>query len=139
MSIVVSSFTVLFSEPFWIGVFERYEGERYEVAKVVFGAEPKDNEVYEKLLAGWGRLKFSPSLKAEKQTEVKINPKRMQRLVHTKVEQKYLGTKAQQALKLQQEENKTQRKEKSRARKEQILQKKFDLKQDKKREKHKGH
>ena len=45
--IIHSRLNVLFDDPFWVGIFEReYEG-RYEAARVVFGAEPKDYEVYE--------------------------------------------------------------------------------------------
>ena len=39
--------TVLFDEPFWIGVFETIEGTQYKVCKVTFGAEPKDEEIFE--------------------------------------------------------------------------------------------
>ena len=34
-----------FEEPFWVGVFERIEDGTLSVAKVTFGAEPKDYEV----------------------------------------------------------------------------------------------
>lgn len=37
--------TVFFEEPFWVGVFERIEDGKLSVAKVTFGAEPKDYEV----------------------------------------------------------------------------------------------
>ena len=50
-----------------------------------------------------------------------------------------IGTKSQQALKLQQEQNKQERKEKRRKKKEAEEQRMFELKQRKKREKHKGH
>lgn len=50
-----------------------------------------------------------------------------------------IGTKSQQALKLQQEQNKQVRKERSRKKKEAEEQRMFELKQQKKREKHKGH
>ncbi len=36
--------TVYFEEPFWVGVFERIEDGKLSVAKVTFGAEPKDYE-----------------------------------------------------------------------------------------------
>ncbi len=39
--------TVFFEDPFWIGVFERTEGSRLSAAKVTFGAEPKDYEIYD--------------------------------------------------------------------------------------------
>ncbi len=34
--------TVYFDEPFWVGVFERYEDGKLSAAKVTFGAESKD-------------------------------------------------------------------------------------------------
>lgn len=42
-----SSLTILFENPFRIGLFERIDGDKYEVCKITFGAEPKDYEVYE--------------------------------------------------------------------------------------------
>ena len=50
-----------------------------------------------------------------------------------------IGTKSQQALKLQQEQNKQERKVRSREQREAESQRLFELKQMKKREKHKGH
>ena len=35
-----SSLTILFENPFWIGLFERIDGNKYEVCKITFGAEP---------------------------------------------------------------------------------------------------
>lgn len=32
--------TVLFEDPFWIGVFERINYDKLEVARIVFGAIP---------------------------------------------------------------------------------------------------
>ena len=57
-------------------------------------------------------------------------------MVRECVEEKYL---MKQALKLQQEQNKQERKERSRKKKEVEEQRMFELKQRKKREKHKGH
>ena len=48
-------------------------------------------------------------------------------------------TKSQQALKLQQEQNNQERKERNRKKKEAEEHRMFELKQQKKREKHKGH
>ena len=36
-----SSLTVFFEDPFWVGVYERTDGGRYEACKITFGAEPK--------------------------------------------------------------------------------------------------
>ena len=42
MDRVSGKLTVYFEEPFWVGVFERIESGKLSVAKVTFGAEPKD-------------------------------------------------------------------------------------------------
>ena len=72
--------TVLFDPPFWVGVFERENGGRYEACRVVFGAEPRDFEVYAYILDHYDRLDFSPALQTETAAEREINPKRAQRL-----------------------------------------------------------
>jgi len=100
MVIIRSSLTILFEDPFWIGLYERIDGDRYEVCKIVFGAEPKDYEVYDFMLKNWHKLKFSPSVKTDKIEERKINPKRLKREINRQLENKGIGTKAQQALKL---------------------------------------
>ena len=62
MGKVSGKLTVFFEEPFWVGVFERIEDGKLSVAKVTFGAEPKDYEVYAFLLEHWRQLPFSPSM-----------------------------------------------------------------------------
>ncbi|MEE0378954.1 MAG: YjdF family protein, partial [Ruminococcus sp.] len=94
-----SSLTILFEAPFWIGLYERTDNGKYEVCKITFGSEPKDYEVYEFLLKNWHKLKFSPPIQTEVAIERKINPKRMQREIQSQLQDKGIGTKAQQALK----------------------------------------
>ena len=67
-----------------------------------------------------------------------MNPKRRQREVHKKVKDTGIGTKSQQALKLQQEEMKTERRIFSKEQKEIERMRRFELKQQKKKEKHRG-
>jgi len=130
--------TILFENPFWIGLYERIDGDKYEVCKITFGAEPKDYEVYDFLLKNWHKLKLSPPVKIDKIEERKINPKRMQREIHRQLENRGIGTKAQQALKLQHEQSKIERKTKRREQKEAEKERKFILRQEKKKAKHKG-
>lgn len=130
--------TVYFEEPFWVGVFERIEDGKLSVAKVTFGAEPKDYEVQECIQKYYFSLKFSPAVETVVK-DIKRNPKRMQREAKKQTMETGIGTKSQQALKLQQEQNKQVRKERSRKKKEAEEQRMFELKQQKKREKHKGH
>ena len=61
MSISSGQLTVLFEDPFWIGVFEVIENGKLSVCKVTFGAEPKDYEILEFVLKNYYHLKFSPS------------------------------------------------------------------------------
>ena len=137
MDKVNGKLTVYFEEPFWVGVFERIEDGKLFVAKVTFGAEPKDYEVQDYIQKYYFSLKFSPAVETVVK-DIKRNPKRMQREAK-KMLKTGIGTKSQQALKLQQEQNKQERKERSRRKKEAQEQRMFELKQQKKREKPKGH
>ena len=56
--------TVFFEEPFWVGVFERYEDGKLSVTKVTFGAESKDYDVYQFILEHYYSLQFSPAVAA---------------------------------------------------------------------------
>jgi len=63
----------------------------------------------------------------------------MQRTIKKQLETQGIGTKSQQALKLQHEENKIIRNEKSREQRETEKRMQFELRQKKKKQKHKGH
>ena len=69
---------------------------------------------------------------------MKKNPKRIQREVHKQMHNTGIGTKSQQALKLQHEEVKMERKILSREKREEEKQRQYELKQKKKKEKHRG-
>lgn len=133
-----SRLTVLFQAPFWVGVYERTEGGRYTACKITFGGEPKDYEVYEFFLKNWRRLKFSPPVQAERREERRPNPKRMQREISSQTQARGIGTKAQQALQLQREENRRERTRRGRVESEEEKARKFALRQEKKRAKHRG-
>ena len=138
MDKVSGKLTVYFEEPFWVGIFERIEDGKLSVAKVTFGAEPKDYEVQEYVQKYYFSLKFSPAVDTVVK-DIKRNPKRMQREAKKQMQEIGIGTKSQQALKLQQEQNKQERKVRSQEKKEAEKLRMFELKQKKKREKHKGH
>lgn len=134
---VQNNLTVFFEEPFWVGIFERYENERMSASKVVFGAEPKDYMIYEFILKRYSDLQFSPAVAAVAKEE-KQNPKRRQRDIKRALEKHGIGTKSQQALKIQQEQNKKERKVRSREEKLAETERMFKLRQQKKKEKHRG-
>ncbi|WP_315080943.1 YjdF family protein [uncultured Clostridium sp.] len=132
--------TVLFNEPFWIGVFEIEEGEYYKVSKVTFGSEPKEEEIFNFVLKNYYSLKFAlQEIEDEKYLKKRENPKRAQRAIKKELKSKGIGTKAQIAIKEQHETNKIQRKKKSKEEKESEQIRKFEIKQNKKKKKHKGH
>ena len=137
MDRVSGRLTVFFEEPFWVGVFERISECRLSVCRIVFGAEPKDYEVYDFVLKNYYRLRFSPAVAADVR-EAGRNPERIQREVRKQVQNTGVGTKSQQALKLQQEQWKTERKTAGRKRREAEKERLFELKQQKKKEKHRG-
>ena len=137
MDKVSGKLTVFFEEPFWVGVFERVSEGKLSVCKVTFGAEPKDYEVYEFVLKNYYRLRFSSAVSTDVK-EVGHNPKRVQREVWKQIQNTGIGTKSQQVLKLQQEQLKTERKTVSREQREAEKQRQFELKQQKRKEKHRG-
>ncbi len=138
MDRVSGKLTIYFEDPFWVGVFERIENRKLSVAKVTFGAEPKDYEVLEFINRNYYHLQFSPAVEMVVK-ETKKNPKRAQRDAKKQTLETGIGTKSQQALKLQQEQNKQERKVRSRELRDAENQRLFELKQMKKKEKHRGH
>ena len=138
MDRVSGKLTIYFEDPFWVGVFERIENRKLSVAKVTFGVEPKDYVVLEFINRNYYHLQFSPAVETVI-NDTKKNPKRAQRDAKKQTLETGIGTKSQQALKLQQEQNKQERKVRSREQRDAESQRLFELKQMKKREKHKGH
>ena len=138
MDRVSGKLTIYFEDPFWVGVFERIENRKLSVAKVTFGMEPKDYDVLEFINRNYYHRQFSPAVETVVK-DTKKNPKRAQRDAKKQTMETGIGTKSQQALKLQQEQNKLARKVRSREQRDAKSQRLFELKQMKKREKHKGH
>ena len=138
MDEVSGKLQVFFEESFWIGIFEYVYRDELTVCKIIFGPEPKENEIQEFVLRNYYKLRFSPTIKSVVKKKEKINPKRLQREIKKQVKEVGVGTKSQQALKLQHEESKTDRKIRTRKQKEQEERYKFQLKQQKRKEKHKG-
>ena len=134
-----ATLTVYFDEPFWVGVLTRREGDRLAAARIVFGAEPRDDEVYALLLRDYFTLRPGGDAQAPRHLSARMNPKRMQRAVSRMVEARGAGTKAQQALKQAHEADKAERRTLSRQERDAQAQRKFELRQQKRLEKHRGH
>ena len=133
-----TSLTVFFEDPFWVGVFERVDDGKLSVCKVTFGAEPKDYGVWEFVLRHYDELVFSPAVETEMR-QIADNPKRRLRNVRKQTERSGIGTKSQQALQMQREEMKKEHRQNSREQRDAEAQRRFDMKQMKKKEKRRGH
>ena len=130
--------TVFFEEPFWVGLFERIEGDTLRVSRVTFGTEPKDCEVLAYVLEHYHELTFSPPVSSETR-ERADNPKRRQRAAAKEMQKTGVGTRSQQALQAQREMMKVARKIVSKEEQEAEAQRRFELRQQKKKEKKRGH
>lgn len=129
--------TVFFEDPFWVCVLEREENGRLSACKLTLGGEPTDGQMYELLLSCWRGLVFSPAVAARMRTDGG-NPKRRQRMAASALENRGVGTKAQQALRIQREQGGRERKAARHARDEAEEERKFQLRQEKKKQKHRG-
>ena len=130
--------TIYFEDPFWVGVFERIEEGRLSVCRVTFGAEPKDYELWDFVLRRYNALRFSPAVEAPVKA-LSDHPKRRARDVSRQLQARGVGTRSQQALAAQREELKQARRQVARQRREEEAQRLFDLKRQRRREKHRGH
>ena len=134
----VGSFTVLFQPPFWVGIAERWGAEGYSAARVVFGPEPTDAQIYQWLEREWHRLNFSPAVEGERLAVHRKNPKRAMREAREATRTRGISTKAQEVLSRQREQEGLARRREVKCRGEQARQEKYRLRQQKKRDKNRG-
>ena len=135
---VSSALTVYHDGQFWVGLAEHVEGGRYGVARIVFGAEPSDEEVLRFVVNKWAKLSFFGDDPAEASKPAK-NPKRRAREAAKDLRRRAMSTKAQQALASQHE---TMKRESVRARKQRHAEKadaRFEQRKLKRKRKHRGH
>lgn len=131
--------TLLFQDTFWVGIFEDECEKEYNVAKIVFGAEPTEAQLYEFILKNYNNISFKKTESQTLSNQKKVNYKKLQREVKKQQNEKGIGTKAQNALKIQHEVAKVERIKKRKEIKELERDRMYKLKQIKKKEKHKGH
>lgn len=140
MNVIASStLTVFHDGQFWIGICEHMDEGRYGACRIVFGAtEPTDTELLAFVCTRWASLPFGLVEGAGIQAPPHANPKRRQREARKQVEHAGIGTKAQQAMSAAYEERKTERKAASREAREAEAKRRFVLKQEKRKAKHRG-
>ena len=131
-------FTVLFEEPFWVGLFERMEGGSISICKITFGAEPSEQEILNYIRRNWSQLRFTVPTEHIQRVTPK-NPKRLLREAKRQTLRQSIGTKSQLLLKQQQEANSQERKSLNKKMRDADKQRKFEQKQAKRKEKHNGH
>ena len=131
----MSSFTVLFQPPFWVGILERWDEEGYSAAKVTFGAQPTDAQIYEWIGREWHRLRPSPAAEGDRPAAERKNPKRAQREARAATQARGIGTRAQEALSRQRDQEGQARQAVRRQTRREEAERKFLLRQQKKREK----
>lgn len=132
---------VFFDCPFWVGVFEVNTGGTLRICRIVFGPnEPKDCEIYQLILEKFFTLKFTTSTASESAVRLKpINPKRQQRQINKQIKAQGISTKSFLAIKAGYEAHKLEKKRENKQVRDALADKKFQQKQQKKRQKCKGH
>lgn len=135
-----SRLTVYHDGQFWVGLCEINDEKGYAVCRLVFGAEPSDEEVLTFVCERWTKLSFTaPTTDEAPPKPLAKNPKRRQREAAKALAKPVGSTKAQAALSAQREELKVERKSTSRERREARERSAFELRQQKRKQKHRGH
>ena len=135
---VSSTLTVYHDGQFWVGLAEHVEDGRYGAARIVFGAEPSDEEILQFVVSKWEKLPFFGGKPAEASKPAK-NPKRRSREAAKALKQPAMSTRAQQALANQRE---TMKRESVRARSQRRAEEadaRFEQRRLKRKRKHRGH
>jgi ribosomal protein L12E/L44/L45/RPP1/RPP2 len=131
--------TVLYESPFWVGLFERTEQDKYQAARFVFGAEPTEPQLLQFALTSFLSLQFSQPVEAVCTQTREVNFKRRMREVKKQMAAPAGATRAQQAVKQEYEQLTHERESSHREEHEAEQERKFQLRQLKRAEKHRGH
>ena len=118
----MSTLTVYFDDPWWVGIIEHEEDQILRVFRQIFGSEPSNEEVLNFVLCEFVRVTSRPvaGLAITPPPTRKISPKRAAREAAQQLQTCALSTKAQQAMQLAQEVHKKEREQISREEKQHI-------------------
>jgi len=133
-----STLTVYHDGQFWVGLAEHVEDERYNVARIVLGAEPSDEEILQLVIGKWEKLAFFGDDPTEETRPAK-NPKRRAREASRALKQPAMGTKAQQTLASQRETMKRESVHARSQRRADEAEARFEQRKLKRKKKHRGH
>ena len=135
---VSSTLTVYHDGQFWVGLAEHVEDGRYAAARIVFGAEPSDEEILRFVVNKWAKLSFFGHDPAEASKPAR-NPKRRAREAAKALKQPAMSTKAQQALVAQREAMKQESAHARSRRRVEEADARFEQRKLKRKRKHRGH
>ena len=133
-----STLTVYHDGQFWVGMAEHVEDGRYGAARIVFGAEPSDEEILRFVASEWEKLSFFGDDPAEASKPAR-NPKRRAREAARALKQPAMGTKAQQALASRREAMKRESAQTRSQRRADEAEARFEQRKLKRKRKHRGH
>ncbi len=133
-------FTVTFEHPYWVGIFERFDERGYSAAKIIFGKEPNAEMIRQAVLGQYRGLVFSEPILERPPAAREGNYKRRQRELKRLLEQAE-GVKEEvtETLAAERERRAQERKQREKAEREAEDARKFQLRQEHKKEKKKGH
>ena len=135
---VSSTLTVYHDGQFWVGLAEHVEDGRYGVARIVFGAEPSDEEILQLIVGKWEKLAFFGDDPTEASKPAK-SPKRRAREAAKALKQPAMSTKAQQMLAAQREAIKRESAQARSQRRADEAEARFGQQKLKREQKHRGH
>lgn len=132
--------TVFFNGQFWVGLLERTTEAGLFASRHIFGAEPKDEEILafvnQQLISVLKTQTAAVSVEAE--PDLRLNSKRRAREAAREIKAAPVSTKAQEALKLQFEENAQKRQVLLKEQKLAEQENKWRLRQEKAKKRHRG-
>ena len=135
---VSSTLTVYHDGQFWVGLAEHVEDGRYGVARIVFGAEPSNEEILQFVAGRWEKLSFFGGEPTEASKPAK-NPKRRAREAAKALKRPAVSTKAQQALAAQREAMKRKSAQVRSRRRAEEADARYEQRKLKRKQKHRGH
>lgn len=137
----MGSFTLYFDGQFWVGLATRESAGAIEVAQVVFGPEPSDQEVLAWAREHFHALDYKPVDEAAGRllrSRPCGNPKRRQRDARKSLEDSTSRTRAQEAWQVAFEAEKGQRKSEARARRRMLADERFAQRSEKRKRAKRG-
>lgn len=137
---VSSTLTVYHDGQFWVGVVEHVEQGKLSVARVVFGAEPSNEEIYTWVLGHWTSLRLSKACVPVDIHSARMtgNPKRRAREAAKAMKERGASTASQLTLARERERVKNEVRSSRAMRREEAAQVRWEARQEKKRRRRRG-